>query len=156
MEKFDIKKMYGFSWMVISLSMLLLIFIFFLGFMIYLKVITPENANKDAVNNVFVVLIIIDSFSAICFIGSLIGYLHMFLPFKNAKGKVIDIKISEKDLFNTMYGEIESENVIIRVKIRFVSRLAIDYFASYKVGDYARCFVREQDLDMPKIAVLYR
>ena len=56
-----------------------------------------------------------------------------------------------------MYGTIESNefnNTI--VKIRFVSRCFIDYFAFYEIGDYVDCFIREKDLSNPKFVVLYR
>ena len=63
---------------------------------------------------------------------SLIIYLYLFLPFKNADGEIITVKIIEKSIGSIMYGTIESKNFDNRVvRIRFVSRRFIDYFALY-------------------------
>lgn len=55
-----------------------------------------------------------------------------------------------------MYGVIESKDSNKRVKIRFVARRMVNYFSIYEIGDYVECFVREQDLENPKVVVLYR
>lgn len=123
---------------------------------IFLKPFDSSNANQQAVREVFSVLIVIDVLFAICFIASLIIYLYMFLPFIHSKGKLIRVEILERSIGSVMYGKIESDNGNTKVKIRFISRIFSNYFASYQVGDYAECFVREQDLSNPKIVVLYR
>jgi len=156
MKKFDLKKVYGFHWMIISLVIQLIVVVCFLGLIFYLKSFDSSNANQQAVREVFSVLIVLDGLFAICFIASLIIYLYMFLPFIHSKGKLIRVEILERSIGNVMYGKIESDNGNTKVKIRFVSRIFSNYFASYQVGDYAECFVREQDLSNPKIVVLYR
>lgn len=156
MKKFNIKRIYGFYWMIISLTIQLITFICFLCLIFYLKSFDSTNANQEAVNEIFSVLILIDALCAICFIASLIIYLYRFLPFINSKGKLIRVKILERSIGSVMYGKIETDNLNKKVRIRFVSRIFSNYFASYQVGDYAECFVREQDLSDPKIVVLYR
>ena len=156
MEKFIIKRMYGFYWMIISLAIQLITFICFLCLIFYLKSFDSTNANQEAVNEIFSVLILIDVLFAIGFIASLIIYLYRFLPFINSKGKLIHVKILERSIGSVMYGKIETDNLNKKVRIRFVSRIFSKYFTSYQVGDYAECFVREQDLSDPKIVVLYR
>ena len=160
MEKFNIKRMYGFYWMIISLAIQLITFICFLCLLFYLKSFDSTNANQEAVKEIFSVLILIDVLIdvlfAICFIASLIIYLYRFLPFINSKGKLIHVKIIERSIGSVMYGKIETDNLNKKVKIRFVSRIFSKYFTLYQVGDYAECFVREQDLSDPKIVVLYR
>ena len=158
MEKFNIKKMYGYYWMIISLIVQFTIFIFFLGLILYLKSFDLSNANnKEGANEVIIILIILDAIFALCFIISLIIYLYLFLPFKNADGEIITVKITERSIGSIMYGTIESKNFDNRVvRIKFVSRRFIDYFAFYEIGDYVDCFIREKDLSNPKFVVLYR
>lgn len=156
MQKFDIKRIYGFYWMIISLAIQLIMFLCFLCLIFYLKSFDSTNANKEAINEIFCVLIVIDVLFAICFIASLIIYLYRFLPFINSKGELIRVKILERSIGSVMYGKIEKDSLNKKVKIRFVSRSFVNYFASYQVGDYAECFVREQDFSDPKIVVLYR
>ncbi len=156
MKKFNIKKIYGFYWMIVSLAIQLITFICFLCLIFYLNSFDSTNANKEAVNEIFGVLIIIDLLLAICFIASLIIYLYRFLPFINSKGKLIRVKILERSICSVMYGKIETDSLNKKVRIRFVSRIFTNYFASYQVGDYVECFVREKDLSDPNIVVLYR
>jgi len=158
MEKFNIKKMYGYYWMIISLIVQFTIFIFFLGLILYLKSFDLSNANnKEGANEVIIILIILDAIFALCFIISLIIYLYLFLPFKNAYGEIITVKITERSIGSIMYGTIESKNFDNRVvRIRFVSRSFVNYFAFYEIGDYVDCFIREKDLSNPKFVVLYR
>ena len=139
MEKFNIKRMYGFYWMIISLAIQLITFICFLCLIFYLKSFDSTNANQEAVNEIFSVLILIDVLFAICFIASLIIYLYRFLPFINSKGKLIHVKILERSIGSVMYGKIETDNLNKKVRIRFVSRIFSKYFTSYQVGDYAEC-----------------
>ena len=157
MEKFNIKKMYGYYWMIISLIVQFTIFIFFLGLILYLKSFDLSNANnKEGANEVIIILIILDAIFALCFIISLIIYLYLFLPFKNAYGEIITVKITERSIGSIMYGTIESKNFDNRVvRIRFVSRSFVNYFAFYEIGDYVDCFIREKDLSNPKFVVLY-
>ena len=158
MEKFNIKKMYGYYWMIISLIVQFTIFIFFLGLILYLKSFDLSNVNnKEGANEVIIILIILDAIFALCFIISLIIYLYLFLPFKNAYGEIITVKITERSIGSIMYGTIESKNFDNRVvRIRFVSRSFVNYFAFYEIGDYVDCFIREKDLSNPKFVVLYR
>lgn len=156
MKKFNLKRVYGFHWMIISLVIQLIAVVCFLCLIFYLKSFDSTNANQEAVREVFSVLIVIDVLFAICFIASLIIILYKFSPFIHSKGKLIRVEIVERAPFNVMYGKIESDNENTKVRIRFVSRIFSNYFASYQVGDYAECFVREQDLSNPKIVVLYR
>ena len=59
MEKFNIKKIYGYHWMIISLIVQFTIFIFFLGLILYLKTFDLSNANnKGGANEVIIILII--------------------------------------------------------------------------------------------------
>ena len=124
----------------------------------YLKTIDLSNVNnKENFNEGIIIFIILDVISAIVFLTSIAIYLYWFLPFKNADGEIIIIKITEKTIVDIMYCTIESNefnNTI--VKIRFVSRRFIDYFAFYEIGDYVDCFIREKDLSNPKFVVLYR
>ncbi len=159
MEKFNIKKMYGYYWMIISLIVTIYHFYFFpRHYILYLKSFDLSNANnKEGANEVIIILIILDAIFALCFIISLIIYLYLFLPFKNADGEIITVKITERSIGSIMYGTIESKNFDNRVvRIRFVSRRFIDYFAFYEIGDYVDCFIREKDLSNPKFVVLYR
>ena len=150
--------MYGYYWMIISLIVQFTIFIFFLGLILYLKSFDLSNANnKEGANEVIIILIILDAIFALCFIISLIIYLYLFLPFKNAYGEIITVKITERSIGSIMYGTIESKNFDNRVvRIRFVSRSFVNYFAFYEIGDYVDCFIREKDLSNPKFVVLYR
>ena len=124
----------------------------------YLKTIDLSKVNnKENFNEGFIIFIVLDVISAIGFLISIAIYLYWFLPFKNADGEIIIIKITEKTIGDIMYCTIESNefnNTI--VKIRFVSRRFIDYFAFYEIGDYVDCFIREKDLSNPKFVVLYR
>lgn len=133
-------------------------FYFFLGLILYLKSFDLSNANnKEGANEVIIILIILDAIFALCFIISLIIYLYLFLPFKNADGEIITVKITERSIGSIMYGTIESKNFDNRVvRIRFVSRSFVNYFAFYEIGDYVDCFIREKDLSNPKFVVLYR
>ena len=158
MEKFNIKKMYGYHQMIISLVMQLSIFIFLLGITLYLKTIDLSKVNnKENFNEGFIIFIVLDVISAIGFLISIAIYLYWFLPFKNADGEIIIIKITEKTIGDIMYCTIESNefnNTI--VKIRFVSTRYIHFFPFYKIGDYVECFIREKDLSNPKVVVLYK
>ena len=51
MEKFNIKRMYGFYWMIISLAIQLITFICFLCLIFYLKSFDSTNANQEAGDN---------------------------------------------------------------------------------------------------------
>ena len=137
MEKFNIKKMYGYHRMIIYLVMQLSIFIVLLGITLYLKTIDLSNVNnKENFNEGIIIFIILDVISAIVF---------------------LTVKITERSIGSIMYGTIESKNFDNRVvRIRFVSRRFIDYFAFYEIGDYVDCFIREKDLSNPKFVVLYR
>ena len=122
----------------------------------YLKTIDLSKVNnKENFNEGFIIFIVLDVISAIGFLIAI--YLYWFLPFKNADGEIIIIKITEKTIGDIMYCTIESNefnNTI--VKIRFVSTRYIDFFPFYKIGDYVECFIREKDLSNPKVVVLYK
>ena len=158
MEKFNIKKMYGYHRMIIYLVMQLSIFIVLLGITLYLKTIDLSKVNsKENFNEGIIIFIILDVISAIGFLISIAIYLYWFLPFKNADGEIIIIKITEKTIGDIIYCTIESNefnNTI--VKIRFVSTRYIHFFPFYKIGDYVECFIREKDLSNPKVVVLYK
>lgn len=155
MEKFNIKKMYGYYWMIISFIVPLLFFIVLLGFTIYLKSNSYIVPNKDNINFAFIVFMCIDIFIALFCIVKIITYIYLFLPFRNSIGKIVIVKITERSIFETMHGTIESENTDNTVKIIFRSR-GSDFFKDYDIGDYAECFIREKDLSNPKVVVLYR
>ena len=158
MEKFNIKKMYGYHRIIIYLVMQLSIFIVLLGITLYLKTIDLSNVNnKENFNEGIIIFIILDVISAIGLLFSIAIYLYWFLPFKNADGEIIIIKITEKTIGDIMYCTIESNefnNTI--VKIRFVSTRYIHFFPFYKIGDYVEYFIREKDLSNPKVVVLYK
>lgn len=158
MEKFNIKKMYGYHRIIIYLVMQLSIFIVLLGITLYLKTIDLSKVNnKEKFNEGFIIFIVLDVISAIVFLISIAIYLYWFLPFKNADGEIITVKITEKTIGDIMYCTIESNefnNTI--VKIRFVSTRYIHFFPFYKIGDYVECFIREKDLSNPKVVVLYK
>lgn len=124
----------------------------------YLKTIDLSKVNnKENFNEEFIIFIVLDVISAIGFLISIAIYLYWFLPFKNADGEIIIIKITEKTIGDIMYCTIESNefnNTI--VKIRFVSTRYIHFFSFYKIGDYVECFIREKDLSNPKVVVLYK
>ena len=158
MEKFNIKKMYGYHRIIIYLVMQLSIFIVLLGITLYLKTIDLSNVNnKENFNEGIIIFIILDVISAIGLLFSIAIYLYWFLPFKNADGEIIIIKITEKTIGDIMYCTIESNefnNTI--VKIRFESTRYIHFFPFYKISDYVECFIREKDLSNPKVVVLYK
>ena len=158
MEKFNIKKMYGYHRIIIYLVMQLSIFIVLLGITLYLKTIDLSKVNnKENFNEGFIIFIVLDVISAIGFLISIAIYLYWFLPFKNADGEIITVKITERSIGSIMYGTIESNefnNTI--VKIKFVSTRYIHFFPFYKIGDYVECFIREKDLSNPKVVVLYK
>ena len=139
MEKFNIKKMYGYYWMIISLIVQFTIFIFFLGLILYLKS----------------VLTCVDILIALFCVGKLASYLYLLLPFKNTNGKIVTIKITERNIFATMHGIIETEKGNDEVKVIFMSG-GFKFFSDFNVGDYVDCFIREKDLSNPKFVVLYR
>lgn len=124
----------------------------------YLKTIDLSKVNnKENFNEGFIIFIVLNVISAIGFLISIAIYLYWFLPFKNADGEIIIIKITEKTIGDIMYCTIESNefnNTI--VKIRFVSTRYIHFFLFYKIGDYVECFIREKDLSNPKVVVLYK
>lgn len=122
----------------------------------YLKTIDLSKVNnKENFNEGFIIFIVLDVISAIGFLISIAIYLYWFLPFKNADGEIIIIKITEKTIGDIMYCTIESNefnNTI--VKIRFVSTRYIHFFPFYKIVDYVERFIREKDLSNPKVVVL--
>lgn len=124
----------------------------------YLKTIDLSKVNnKEIFNEGFIIFIVLDVISAIGFLISIAIYLYWFLPFKNADGEIITVKITERSIGSIMYCTIESNefnNTI--VKIRFVSTRYIHFFPFYKIGDYVECFIREKDLSNPKVVVLYK
>lgn len=124
----------------------------------YLKTIDLSKVNnKENFNEGIIIFIILDVISAIVFLTSIAIYLYWFLPFKNADGEIITVKITERSIGSIMYCTIESNefnNTI--VKIRFVSTHYIHFFPFYKIGDYVECFIREKDLSNPKVVVLYK
>lgn len=124
----------------------------------YLKTIDLSKVNnKENFNEGFIIFIVLDVISAIGFLISIAIYLYWFLPFKNADGEIIIIKITEKTIGDIIYCTIESNefnNTI--VKIRFVSTRYIHFFPFYKIGDYVERFIREKDLSNPKVVVLYK
>ena len=93
MEKFNIKKMYGYYWMIISLIVPLICFIIFLGFTIYLKANYYRAPNKDNANFVLIVLTCVDILIALFCVGKLASYLYLLLPFKNTNGKIVTILV---------------------------------------------------------------
>ena len=131
-------------------------FYFLLGITLYLKTIDLSKVNnKEISNEEFIIFIVLDVISAIGFLISIAIY--WFLPFKNADGEIIIIKITEKTIGDIMYCTIESNefnNTI--VKIRFESTRYIHFFPFYKISDYVECFIREKDLSNPKVVVLYK
>lgn len=155
MEKFNIKKMYGYYWMIISLIVPLICFIIFLGFTIYLKANYYRAPNKDNANFVLIVLTCVDILIALFCVGKLASYLYLLLPFKNTNGKIVTIKITERNIFATMHGIIETEKGNDEVKVIFMSG-GFKFFSDFNVGDYVDCFIREKDLSNPKFVVLYR
>lgn len=124
----------------------------------YLKTIDLSKVNnKENFNKRFIIFIVLDVISAIGFLISIAIYLYWFLPFKNADGEIITVKITKRSIGSIMYGTIESNefnNTI--VKIKFVSTRYIHFFPFYKIGDYVECFIREKDLSNPKVVVLYK
>ena len=138
MEKFNIKKMYGYYWMIISLIVPLICFIIFLGFTIYLKANYYRAPNKDNANFVLIVLTCVDILIALF-----------------CAGKIVTIKITERSIFATMHGIIETEKGNDEVKVIFMSG-GFKFFSDFNVGDYVDCFIREKDLSNPKFVVLYR
>ena len=65
------------------------------------------------------------------------------------------IKITERSIFATMHGIIETEKGNDEVKVIFMSG-GFKFFSDFNVGDYVDCFIREKDLSNPKFVVLYR
>lgn len=74
---------------------------------------------------------------------------------KNTNGKIVTIKITERNIFATMHGIIETEKGNDEVKVIFMSG-GFNFFSDFNVGDYVDCFIREKDLSNPKFVVLYR
>lgn len=155
MDKFNIKKMYGYYWMIISLIVPMICFIIFLSLTIYLKVNFNRAPNKDNANFVLIVLTCINIFIALFCIGKLASYLYLLLPFKNSYGKIVTIKITERSIFGTMHGIIKTEKGIDEVKIIFMSG-GFKFLSDYNEGDYVDCFIKEKDLSNPKFVVLYK
>lgn len=157
MEKFNIKKVYGFDWMILSLSILSILLIVFLIFTFkFGNLISSYEISKSA-KEVFVTFIILDILIVIVISTSIGIYINLFSKFISSKGKIIYIKIIERTLHSVMYGEYDlGSSKTKTVKIKLISRSFVDYFASYKVGEYAPCFVRKQDLKDPKIVILYK
>ena len=155
MKKFNIKKMYGYYWMIISFIVPFLFFIVFLGFTIYFKANYYRATNKVNANFVLIVLTCVDILIALFCAGKLASYLYLLLPFKNSKGKIVTIKITERSIFATMHGIIETEKGANEVKVIFMSG-GFKFLSNYNIGDYVDCFIREKDLSNPKFVVLYR
>lgn len=65
------------------------------------------------------------------------------------------IKITERSIFATMHGIIETEKGANEVKVIFMSG-GFKFLSNYNIGDYVDCFIREKDLSNPKFVVLYR
>ena len=59
------------------------------------------------VANIF--LTCVDILIALFCVGKLASYLYLLLPFKNTNGKIVTIKITERNIFATMHGIIETE-----------------------------------------------
>lgn len=155
MKKFNIKKMYGYYWMIISFIIPFLFFIVFLGFTIYFKANYYRATNKVNANFVLIVLTCVDIFIALFCIGKLSYFLYSFLPFKNTNGKIVIVKITERSIFATMHGTIETEKVDKVVKVIVMSG-GFKFLNDYNVGDYIECFIKEKDLSNPKKVVLYK
>lgn len=152
MEKFNIKRMYGFYRMLISLISLFVLFVVSIIFTISLFYMEPNKI----ISEIMIVFFILDIVTITALITSIAVYLNWFLPFRNSSGKTVSVRITERSIGSLMYGVIESKDSNRRVKIRFVARTLINYFPIYEIGDYVECFVREQDLEDPKVVVLYR
>lgn len=82
-------------------------------------------------------------------------FLYSFLPFKNTNGKIVIVKITERSIFATMHGTIETEKVDKVVKVIVMSG-GFKFLNDYNVGDYIECFIKEKDLSNPKKVVLYK
>lgn len=147
--------MYGYYWMIISFIVPFLFFIVFLGFTIYFKANYYRATNKVNANFVLIVLTCVDILIALFCAGKLASYLYLLLPFKNSKGKIVTIKITERSIFATMHGIIETEKGANEVKVIFMSG-GFKFLSNYNIGDYVDCFIREKDLSNPKFVVLYR
>ena len=64
----------------------------------YLKTIDLSKVNnKENFNEGFIIFIVLDVISAIVFLTSIAIYLYWFLPFKNADGEIITVKITERN-----------------------------------------------------------
>lgn len=85
----------------------------------------------------------------------IIIFLYSFLPFKNTNGKIVIVKITERSIFATMHGTIETEKVDKVVKVIVMSG-GFKFLNNYNVGDYIECFIKEKDLSNPKKVVLYK
>lgn len=103
-----------------------------------------------------IAILLLDVVTITALIASIAVYLSWFLPFKNSKGKTISVRITERSVCSLMYGVIESKDSKKVVRIRFVSKTFVCYVPIFEIGDYVECFVREQDLENPKVVVLYR
>lgn len=152
MEKFNIKRMYGFYRMLISLISLFVLFVVSIIFTISLFYMEPNKR----ISEIMIVFFILDIVTITALITSIAVYLNWFLPFRSSSGKTVSVRITERSIGSLMYGVIESKDSNRRVKIRFVARTLINYFPIYEIVDYVECFVREQDLEDPKVVVLYR
>lgn len=155
MEKFNIKKMYGYYWMIISIIVPLICFIIYLSITIYLKINYDKAYSKDNANFVLIVLTCINIFLALFCIGKLASYLYLLLPFKNSKGEIITVEVTERSMFATMHGVVKTKNGNKEVKVILMSG-GIKFLSDYNVGDYVDCFIREKDLSNPKYVVLYK
>lgn len=144
--------MYGFYRMLISLISLFVLFVVSIIFTISLFYMEPNKR----ISEIMIVFFILDIVTITALITSIDVYLNWFLPFRNSSGKTVSVRITERSIGSLMYGVIESKDSNRRVKIRFVARTLINYFPIYEIGDYVECFVREQDLEDPKVVVLYR
>lgn len=82
MKKFNIKKMYGYYWMIISFIVPFLFFIVFLGFTIYFKANYYRATNKVNANFVLIVLTCVDIFIALFCIGKLSYFYIVFYHLK--------------------------------------------------------------------------
>ncbi len=157
LEKFNIKRIYGYYWMAFVIVLETLIFITCLIITIVFIVdyhISPNSfnihSNLEVVRNCLVLMLPI----ILIMIITLSIFSYKFLPFINSKGKKITVRITQREI-SAMYGEIEKEDINQRVKIRFVNNVFIDCFKFYREGDYISCFIKEEDFDNPKVVVFY-
>ena len=153
-NKFKLSKVSGFFILVTSLVIISLVFIIF-TIILLIAVLNYDSLNPYTCNEALIACGVADLIILLALIYTIAYPLIRFRKFFNKEGYLVDVTIKDKEPFGQMFGTLKINENEYYVKIIFISRGIRDYWYRYNYLDTCTCFIKESDLDNPKVVVLF-